>query len=108
MFAQSVHHRRHERKRRPGCLAMAARFRALSNDNIGPDISCSSGLVDGMDLADERHTGPLDARRKRRRISKGQHNCPRMTVDCEIEQIRLLSDRPGDETAPYVVTRDLR
>jgi hypothetical protein len=36
---------------------MAARFRALSNDNISPDIGCSEGLVDGMDLADERHTG---------------------------------------------------
>ena len=108
MFAQSVHHRRHERQRRPGCLAVAARFRALSNDNIGPDIGCSSGLVDGMDLADERHTGLLDARRERRRISKGQHNCPRMTLDCEVEQVRLLCDRPSDETAPYVVARDLR
>src|SRR3981189_2962485 len=79
---------------------MAARFRALSNDNISPDIGCSQGLVDGMDLADERHTGLLDARRERRRIGKGQHHCPRMTFDCEVEQVRLLCDRPSDETAP--------
>src|SRR6266851_2004867 len=100
MFAQSVHHRRHERQRRPGCLAVAARFRALSNDNIGPNIGCSSGLVDGTDLADERHTGLLDAGRERRRIGKGQHNCPRMTLDCEVEQVRLLCDRPSDEPHP--------
>src|SRR5216684_2003253 len=39
---------------------------------------------------------------------KGQHNCPRMTLDCEVEQVRLLCDRPSDETTPHVVARDLR
>ena len=66
-------------------------------------------MVDDTDpLADEPHPGLLDAPRERRRISKGQHNCTRMTFDCEVEQVRLSSDGPNDETAPYVVARDFR
>src|ERR1700751_188497 len=38
----------------------------LRSNNIALDIGCSSGLVDGMDLSDERHMGLLDAFRIRR------------------------------------------
>ena len=93
----------HGRKEGHGgaCMkAVPARLGALGDEDGGTRIQGAPGVLQRVDLADQRHCGLVHAGRERAGIGEGKHHRGGSALQGEVEQRRVLRHRPGDEAAP--------
>ena len=90
---------RHGRARRE---SVATCLRALCDKNVRADIDRPLGMLERMHLTDQRDAGLLHFRGIWRRIRERQHDRFLVPLQSEIEQTRIVRQRPGDESTADV------
>ena len=88
----------HERQRRSRD-AMAAGFRALRHNDIGPRLDRFMGMGHVLHLANQERAGGFDPRRKRNGRPEGEHDRDRRMPQDLIQEAGLSRKRPGNESA---------
>ena len=78
--------------------AMTASLSPLGNDDRCAQIHGLSHMRDGLTLADQRDIRLCYFCHKRAGIPKGEHDRTGIVGQNQIQQIRILCQRPGDET----------
>jgi hypothetical protein len=72
---------------------------ALGDHDLGAHVDRSAGVIDRLDLADQRHARLFDPQGERLRVTERKKHRRRQAFERELEEVRLLRQRPGDEAA---------
>ena len=88
----------HKRQRRSHD-AMAAGFRALRHNDIGPCLDRFTGMGHVLHLANQQRAGGFDPRRKRNGRPEGEHDRGRRMPQDLIQDARVSRKRPGNKSA---------
>ena len=88
----------HERQRRSRD-AMAAGFRALRHNDIGPGLNRFAGMGHVLHLTDQDRAGGFGPLGERKRRPEGEHDRGRRIAQDLIQQPRVSRKRPGNKSA---------
>src|SRR6185312_6758427 len=80
-------------------LTVTAGFRALGNSDVGAAVYGAFGVAARLHLTDELGAGSFDACGERLGITKREEDGARVSCQHEVEELRLLLQRPSDEAA---------
>src|SRR5208282_1763206 len=97
MLGEIVSRLGYEREQAP-VAAVAPRLAAFGDDNVGTRFDCLAQVSDTLHLTDQRHAERPDFRRMRLELSEREHHGGWPLGQYLVEQLRIPSHGPGDET----------
>src|SRR6185295_4021249 len=77
---------------------MSTGLGALRDENVRARCSCLFCKSKGLDLADDQRIRALDPLDEGLGITEGKHDCCRLVLQRELEQLGPLCHAPGNET----------